>query len=160
MALSRKVVEALIPNLQKDSLLRVEKITDNASLVSGGCYLYSHEDFVQVQRDETGIKLRTSHEHNGIRRPFDTILRSTADFFGDHTLAVLISGIGDDGIDGMRYVKERGGQALVLSPKACLKPDLAQRVLGEGFAREISSTAELARLLDGYPRLYAGNLSR
>ncbi|NTV41759.1 MAG: response regulator, partial [Syntrophobacteraceae bacterium] len=79
MALSRKVVEALIPNLQKDSLLRVEKITDNAPLASGGCYLYSHEDSVQVQRDETGNKLRISQNHNGIRRPFDTILRSAAD---------------------------------------------------------------------------------
>ncbi len=160
MALSRKVVDALIPNLQKDSLLRVERMTDNVPVSSSACYLSSHEEFVQVQGDTAGVRLRVSQPQNGNHRPFDAILRSSADSFGDRTLAVLISGTGDDGINGMRYVKEKGGQALVLSPKACLKPDLAQRILDEGFAREIANTAELARLLDGYPRLYAGSPSR
>lgn len=158
-ALSGKVVEALIPNLRKDSLLRVERIADNTTVGSGTCYLCSHDELVQVQGDASCVRLRVSQPPNGNHRPFDSILRSSADSFEDRTLAVLISGTGDDGVDGMRYVKERGGQALVLSPKACLKPDLAQRVLDEGFAREIANTTELARLLDGYPRRYAGSSS-
>lgn len=156
MALSGRVVEALIPNLQKDSQMRIQEVSHGKLLISGACYLYTHEDCLLLRRDNGGVCLKECSTGSREYRPFNTLLYSAADSLGDRTLAILISGTGEDGMDGMRYVREAGGQTLVLSPKVCLKPDLPQRLLDHGYAREVISPSELAGLLEGYPRVYGG----
>ncbi|NLI80162.1 MAG: response regulator [Deltaproteobacteria bacterium] len=154
MALSEKVVEALMPNLQKDSQLRIQEAQDEAPLTPGTCYLYSHECRYQLEKIKKHIHLKASANGNGKHRPFDTLLYSATEALGDQTVAVLISGTGEDGVDGLRCVRQAGGQALVLSPRACLKPELPQLVLDQGYAREVRTPCDLANLLEGYPRSY------
>ena len=46
------------------------------------------------------------------RRPIDTFLAALAEDCGDRAVAIVLSGVGSDGAQGVRMIKERGGLTL------------------------------------------------
>ena len=80
----------------------------------------------------------------------DLLMASVADLFGPRVLAVLMTGMGGDGVAGLRAVKERRGRTIAESeetaavfgmPRGAIRAGLADRVLPR---REIA--LEMARL--------------
>jgi len=56
-----------------------------------------------------------------IHRPsVDVLFRSAADVFGDRVLAVVMTGMGDDGVEGAAWVKAQGGSVLTESEQTCV----------------------------------------
>jgi two-component system chemotaxis response regulator CheB len=147
MAMPRRVVEAMAPNLDKDCMVRLEELVDGKPLNRGTCYLYSYDDCFHLTRSESEIKMERNPECLEHVSSFDHLLFSVAEAFGSRTTAMLISGKGADGLDGMRYVKEKGGSTYVLSPAACLSPELPGKILKGGYAKEVKSTMQLAAML-------------
>lgn len=143
-----RVVEALLPNIQKDSTLVVEPLKNGQILAQGKCYLCSSEHPWTLQKDTEGIKPRAEPTDSSMHKPFDHLLSSASDCFGPETLAMLLSGNGTDGVAGMNTVKDRGGRIYALSPEACLKPDLPKRVIEDCGAEEIRSTAAMAGVIE------------
>ncbi len=153
MAMSRRVVEAMAPNLNKDCDFKLEELVPGIPLNQGTCYLYSHNDCYHLTQIGKGINMEKNPDCLDNACSFDHLLFTVAEVFGDRATAVLVSGKGSDGLAGMRHVQERRGATYVLSPSACLSPELPGRVLKEGFAREVKSTLELATLLVSHGEL-------
>lgn len=56
-----------------------------------------------------------------IHRPsVDVLFRSAADVFQDRVLAVVMTGMGDDGKEGAAWVKAQGGTVLTEAEKSCV----------------------------------------
>ncbi len=142
------VVEALLPNIAKDSTLDVELLETDHTLAAGKCYLCSSDGHWILKRDAEGIKPSPERTDNSGRQPFDRLLQSAKDSFGPATLVLLLSGNGADGMKGMMEVKDGGGSVCTLTPDACLKPDLPRRVVEAIGAREIKDTSAMAALIE------------
>ncbi|MBV8344285.1 MAG: PAS domain-containing protein [Candidatus Eremiobacteraeota bacterium] len=54
----------------------------------------------------------------------DALFISAAESFGDRVIAVILTGMGTDGVAGVRAVKERGGTVLVQEPESAAFPAL------------------------------------
>jgi len=148
IALSKKAVESMVPNMEKDSSMRMTELTPPGGiLLPNSSYLFSCEDSFHLVRENDQTMARCDQESAAEHRPFDRLLFSLGDGFGEHAMAVLLSGTGHDGIEGMEHVRRAGGKTYVLSPEACLEPDLPRRILQYGFAQEVKSASELASLL-------------
>jgi two-component system chemotaxis response regulator CheB len=92
---------------------------------------------------------------NHCRPSVDVLFRSFAQVYGAGVLAVVLTGMGADGLNGCRAVRQRGGTVLVQDaatstvwgmPGAVARAGLAHRVLPlAGIAQEIARIAARAR---------------
>jgi two-component system chemotaxis response regulator CheB len=142
------VVEALLPNIEKDVAIPLECLKEAKLMEAGKCYLCSNESPWVFQKGPEAIMAKTDATDINGRRPFDRLLFSASACFGPDMSAFLLSGSGTDGIDGALEVKAREGKVYALSPGACLKPELPRIVLERCGATEIKSTAAMASLIE------------
>jgi two-component system chemotaxis response regulator CheB len=93
-----------------------------------------------VERSPEGLRLQTSlaPPENSCRPAVDVLFRSLAEVYGDGTLAVVLTGMGQDGLLGAERIVRAGGRVLVQDeassvvwgmPGAVARAGLAERVL-------------------------------
>lgn len=71
----------------------------------------------------------------GAHRPSGTLLfESAARVFGSDLCAILLTGMGEDGVRGLVTVRERGGFVLVQSPDTCVVPGMPEAAIRAGLA--------------------------
>lgn len=58
------------------------------------------------------IKLNKDPEVNLVRPSIDVTMMSVAEVYGDKVIGVLLSGMGKDGAEGMKAIKEKGGRTI------------------------------------------------
>jgi two-component system chemotaxis response regulator CheB len=86
----------------------------------------------------------------------DLMMSSASDVFGEKVLGVIMTGMGKDGLEGLRKVKEKGGYVIAQDeetsvvwgmPKAVVDAGLADSVLplekiGEAISRVVLKTGD------------------
>jgi two-component system chemotaxis response regulator CheB len=80
---------------------------NHAFIAHGGSHLY-------LEHRGRIVKLVVRHgEPVASHKPsVDVMMECAARIFGDRCLAVIMTGMGRDGVDGCRYIKENGGYVL------------------------------------------------
>lgn len=97
-----------------------------------------------------GLHLRVAHRdralscttddgpsRHGCRPSFDTLLESLADTCGGRVLAVVLTGMGCDGLEGCTRLKARGGTVLAQSASTCAVYGMPKAVIEHGLADAI-----------------------
>src|SRR5262245_40061271 len=93
------------------------------------------------------LRLMNGPKENGARPSIDVLFRTAARAFGPRVVAILLSGGLDDGVAGMRVVKDHGGICLAQDPAEATFPDLPNNAISQGFVDHIGTVSRLARLL-------------
>lgn len=101
------------------------------------------------------VKLHQGPPENSCRPAVDPLFRSIATTFGSRALAVVMTGMGQDGLRGCESVRQAGGQILAQDeassvvwgmPGFVARAGLADRVLPlDALAAEITSIARVGR---------------
>ena len=79
----------------------------------------------------------------GLRLPIDFFLRSLADDRQEHSIGVILSGMGSDGTMGLRAIKEKMGVALVQEPASAKFDSMPRSAIAAGLADIIAQAADL-----------------
>lgn len=83
-----------------------------------------------------------------IHRPAaDVLFRSAADIYRDRVLAVVMTGMGDDGREGAAWVKAQGGTVLTESENSCIIYGMPRSVVEAGLSDAAAPLDELAPLI-------------
>src|SRR5256884_7673679 len=69
---------------------------------------------------------------NGHRPSVDVLFRSVAEEFGSKSIALLMTGMGDDGAQGMGEVKAAGGMTIAQSEDSCVVFGMPQPAIDHG----------------------------
>lgn len=83
-------------------------------------------------------------KENGYRPSIDVLFRSAAESYGKATCAVLLSGTLDDGVAGLRAVRDAGGQTLVQDPEEATFPDMPFHAVQARVAGIVAASTDLA----------------
>jgi two-component system chemotaxis response regulator CheB len=78
---------------------------------------------LNLTRDSTGqIRTRlTIQPMNKPHRPsVDVLFQSVAEIYGSRTLAIVMTGMGDDGKEGAAWIKAQGGKVLTEAEESCV----------------------------------------
>jgi two-component system, chemotaxis family, protein-glutamate methylesterase/glutaminase len=105
----------LAQRLERDTGRTCVEATDGTMIVPGTTYVAPGGFHMIVQTDEGQpyIRLTETEPENFCRPAADPMLRSIAAIYGASTLAVVLTGMGEDGLRGCREVQQRGGRLLV-----------------------------------------------
>ncbi|MBU0753410.1 MAG: PAS domain-containing protein [Gammaproteobacteria bacterium] len=87
-------------------------------------------------------------ERRGLRLPVDFFLRTVAEDRQDKAVAVILSGMGSDGVLGLRAIKERSGLTLAQEPASAKAASMPQSAIDAGLVDIVAPAAQLpARIL-------------
>jgi two-component system chemotaxis response regulator CheB len=75
------------------------------------------------------LQLLASARENHVRPSIDRLFRSAAALRGGRTIGVLLTGMMDDGVAGLRAIQESGGYTIVQDPTDAEFPELPRRAL-------------------------------
>jgi two-component system, chemotaxis family, protein-glutamate methylesterase/glutaminase len=77
----------------------------------------------------------------------DRLMLSAAHVWGSLTLGVLLSGLGDDGAQGMLAIRQAGGMTIAQAPGDALAPSMPRSAAELGAVAEVVPVAEIARTI-------------
>ena len=99
-----------------------------------------------LEPDGAAVRLRLNQSEpvNSCRPSVDVLFRSVADTYGAHALAVILTGMGTDGLDGCRHVRAAGGQILVQDEDSSVVWGMPGSVAQQGLADRVMPLEELA----------------
>jgi two-component system, chemotaxis family, protein-glutamate methylesterase/glutaminase len=113
---------ALAERLDKYCALRVEQAYDNATILPGTVWLAPGDAHMEVaprrvmtsdgdrgERSSSRVRLHHQEPLNHCRPSVDYLFFSAARMYGAGTLALVMTGMGADGLNGARAVHEGGG---------------------------------------------------
>ena len=84
----------------------------------------------------------------GLRLPIDFFLRALAEDQREHSVGVILSGMGTDGTVGLKAIKEQAGVVLVQDPKSAKFDGMPRSAIDAGLADIVAPAEELpVRLL-------------
>ena len=97
--------------LRSSCHLRVKVAEDGESLAARTVYLASDGRHLGVTTART-IRMSAEGPVNGFRPSANHLFQSAARAYGSAVVAVVLTGMGNDGVDGLRAVKEAGGHVI------------------------------------------------
>jgi two-component system chemotaxis response regulator CheB len=126
--------------------LLIREAEEKEVLKPGTVYVCPADYHVLVEQDRT-LSLDYSERVNHCRPSIDVTMRSAADVFGNGLVAILLSGGNADGVDGMEYVKARGGMTVVQDPATAEVPYMPQHLIMRMTPDRVLAPGELALLV-------------
>jgi len=84
---------------------------------------------------------------NGHRPSADVLFKSLAEEFGPKGIAVLMTGMGDDGAEGMGGVKAAGGMTIAQNEESCVVYGMPKAAIERGYALRVVALDALANTL-------------
>ena len=88
----------------------------------------------------------------GLRLPIDFFLRSLAQDQQEHSVCVILSGMGSDGTLGLRAIKEKGGLVLVQDPATAKFDGMPRSAIDSGLADIVAPVDDLPGRILAYLR--------
>ena len=120
--------------------IRVSEGISKAEIRPSQVWLAPGNFHMSVEKNDTGIRIRThlGQRENSCRPAVDVLFRSVAKVYGPHVLALVMTGMGCDGLRGCEAIREAGGSVWVQDEASSVvwgmpgfvhKAGLAERVL-------------------------------
>jgi two-component system chemotaxis response regulator CheB len=104
----------LADRLSSKSQIPVMEAANHQELLPGHAYIAPGDFHMTVERGKDGARIRTQQEQpeNSCRPAVDVLFRSVAEVYRGEALAVVMTGMGQDGLRGCGRIREAGGQIL------------------------------------------------
>ncbi len=154
--------KAFAERLNAHLSLPVREVENGEALLPGTVYIAPAGRHLTLERQGGRLLARLAAEPAGERhRPsVDVLFRSGAAVLGDRVLAVLLTGMGSDGAEGLLEVRRAGGYTLAQDAESCIVYGMPKTAMQLGAVREEVSLERLgtrvAALLSGRAEGLAG----
>jgi len=129
--------------------LRVKEAQSGDVLQAGRVLVCPGSRHMRVKRLTMGDVAVLSDEPrvNGHRPSVDVLFKSAAEEFGSHAVAVLMTGMGDDGAEGLGAVKKAGGLTIAQAEESCVVFGMPKAAIERGYATRVVALDGLAATL-------------
>lgn len=130
--------ESLAEHLKKACGLEVKVAEDKEVLRSGMIYFAPAGFQTRIVQDKEQLKLALIEDkHNALSPSIDITMESAALAYKENTIGIILTGMGRDGLQGMRAIKAAGGSTLAQDesslifgmPKEVIDAQAADKVL-------------------------------
>ena len=117
--------------LSKYTKMPVHQAKDGMLVEKNNIYLIPPKFNMEIDGQEIHL---SEYDHGIINHPVDIFFRSLARSYGHKSVAVILSGTGSDGTNGIKTIKEENGLIIVQSPESSKFDGMPRSAIGTGFA--------------------------
>jgi two-component system chemotaxis response regulator CheB len=141
--------EMFARRLDELSALRVKEAQSGDVLQAGRVLVCPGSRHMTVKRLPMGeiVVLNDDIPVNGHRPSVDVLFRSVAEEFGPLSIGVLMTGMGDDGAEGLGAVKKAGGMTIAQSEESCVVYGMPKAAIDRGYATRVIALDVLSSTL-------------
>ncbi len=126
------------------------KLSENGDTIKPGILYVAAGDKHTVLKDNSlKLELNTKPKENYVRPAADPLMRSIARKFGEYALAIVMTGLGHDGMYGAKSIEKNGGKILVQDPKTCIAPSMPESVINSDVKSEVLDLKTIANRMSG-----------
>lgn len=141
---------ALLHRLGRYKAFHCALATDGERFLPGRIYIAPADYHLLVKKDR--VLVTKGARENRYRPGIDPLFRSAAATHGPHVIAVLLTGVLDDGTAGLIAVKKCGGITIVQDPKEAAYPEMPQSALNNMDVDYCVPISEMGDLLEKHAK--------
>jgi len=129
--------------------IRVKEAQSGDLLVAGRALICPGNRHLKVKKLPLGNVAVLGDEApvNGHRPSVDVLFHSVAEEFGSQALAVLMTGMGEDGAAGLGEIRAAGGFTVAQSQETCVVFGMPKAAIERGYAMRIADLQDLPNVL-------------
>src|SRR5579864_9024653 len=129
--------------------ITVKEAQSGDLLLAGRALVCPGNRHIKVKRLPMGdvAVLNDEPRVNGHRPSVDVLFKSIAEEFGEKSIAVLMTGMGEDGAQGLGLVKKAGGMTIAQSEDSCVVFGMPKAAIERGYAVRVIGLDALANTL-------------
>jgi two-component system, chemotaxis family, protein-glutamate methylesterase/glutaminase len=138
--------QSLAHRLDLMSALRVSEAKPDEAVVPDRVYLAPGGYHMRIVRrtEHFAVALDEGKPIWGVRPAADPLFRSAAETFGGRTIGVVLTGMGRDGAQGLRAIRDAGGQGVVQDQMTSIVFGMPQAALATAGADRVVAVSEIA----------------
>ncbi len=122
----------LVELLQRDTSMQVFQVKDRMRVEPNCVYIIPPNKDMSILHGI--LHLLDPVAPRGLRLPIDFFFRALADDQQEHSIGVILSGMGSDGTLGLRAIKEKAGAVFVQKPDSAKFDSMPRSVIDAGLA--------------------------
>jgi two-component system chemotaxis response regulator CheB len=134
----------------------VKEAEDGERLEAGAVYVAPGGMQMEVKCGDGGLCARivAADARNLYAPSVDRLFKSASDCCGDRMIAVIMTGMGDDGAEAIQRVRERGGKTIAESPDTAIIFGMPNQAIKTGAVDHVLPLNEIAGAIERlcYPR--------
>jgi two-component system, chemotaxis family, protein-glutamate methylesterase/glutaminase len=129
--------------------LQVKEAQSGDLLQAGRVLICPGSRHIKVKRLPIGDVVTLSDEArvNGHRPSADVLFRSVAEEFKTNAVGVIMTGMGDDGAEGLGEIKKAGGMTIAQNEESCVVFGMPKAAIERGYALRVVGLDVLAATL-------------
>lgn len=105
--------------LSTKTQLRVKELEEKEKIKPSTIYLAPPNYHTLIEADQT-FSLDASEKVNFSRPSIDVTFESAAEVFKNNLVCLLLSGANNDGTEGLKKVKDKGGKVIIQDPNSAI----------------------------------------
>jgi two-component system, chemotaxis family, CheB/CheR fusion protein len=136
--------------LERHTRMPVAQVADGMQLRADHVYVIAPASDVTLQGDT--LRLSKPAQPRGHGHPIDVLFRSLAEQRRERAVAIVLSGTGTNGTQGIKEIKAAGGLILVEDPSTARFDGMPRSAIGAGMADHVLSPGEMPATVLRYLR--------
>jgi two-component system CheB/CheR fusion protein len=146
--------ESLMPELlARHTRMTAVQAEDGMPLQREHLYIIPPGTYLSVAK--TCLRISEPKARHGARLPFDFLLRSLAEEYGERAICVILSGTGTDGSLGLKAIKEKGGLVIAQDPDEAAYDGMPRSAIMTGAVDLVLPLARISEALVKFNRRMA-----
>ncbi|MEI8291972.1 MAG: chemotaxis protein CheB [Verrucomicrobiota bacterium] len=134
--------------LQRATRMKVIQVKDRTTMRPDCVYIIPPNKDMSVLHGVLHLLAPTTPR--GLRLPIDFFFRSLAQDQQEHSIGVILSGMGSDGTLGLRAIKEKAGVVLVQEPATAKFDSMPRSAIDAGLADIVAPAEDLPQKIITY----------
>jgi two-component system, chemotaxis family, protein-glutamate methylesterase/glutaminase len=140
--------KSLADRLTRVCQIQVKEAKDGDTLQNGQAYIAPGDYHMELKPDYPGhegtIRLNQLPKEQGVRPCVNRLFKSVAPIFKDNVIGVILTGMGSDGTEGSKEVKNYNGTIIAQSEATSIIYGMPKSVVEAGFADAIVDLDKMA----------------
>ncbi len=144
--------KSLAERLNSLSKVEVKEAEHGEALSPGVVYIARGGKHMTVRFNSSSYSIDLSDEPSTtLHRPaVDVMVKSVAEIYGSAVLGIILTGMGNDGLEGLRLVKQKGGVVLAQNEESCVVYGMPRAVVENNLADRVLPLEQIASEIVSY----------